>query len=269
MKKALILYLALCCSFLFAEEKDLKKMILPHNRVITVTGHPDYPPVIWATKDGKELQGAGVELIKIIFKEINVTVVFTNVQTWGRAQEEVKNGRIDMLLPPYKTNERSAFYNYSAEPFIMDETVIFVKKGKEFSFEGLKDLLNYQGVAIINDSFGAEFDGLDKTNKNMTRLATTEQCFKFVEKNRARYIIAGISSGRAALIKLKLENDYVILPKRVITTGLYAPISKKSPWNIPEINNYLHKKFEEYNRNGTIKVLEKKYISILRQELNL
>lgn len=246
-------------------QSELVNTILPNNRTLTVTGHPDYPPVIWASKDGK-LKGVAVELLEKILKEAKIKVVFTNVDTWGRAQEEVKSGRFDILLPPYKTNERVALYNYSAETFMMDETVVFVRKGEEFKFEEFSDLLKYPGVAIINDSFGTKFDEFEKTNKNLTRLPTTEQCFRFVEKKRARYIIAGLNSGRATLTKLMLDDKYTVLPKRIIVTGLYAPVSLKSPWNTPLFNAFLRKKFREYESNGTVDALEKKYLAILKQE---
>jgi polar amino acid transport system substrate-binding protein len=127
-------------------------------------------------------------------------------------------------------------------------------------------LAKFKGAAIINDSFGSEFDTFDRKNKNITRLATTEQCFRFVQKDRARFIIAGTNSGLAALVRLNLEKDYVMLPKRVISSGLYAPISLKSQWNTPEVNAYLNRKFQEYNANGTIKILEKKYTALFKQE---
>ncbi len=265
MKKLIASLLVLLAVDLNAQV-DLKKFPLPNNRVIRVTGHPDYPPVIWAQKGNKKLGGVSVELIETIFKEIDVKVEFINVETWGRAQEEVKAGRIDMLLPPYKTDDRLALYNYSSEAFMMDETVVFVKKGKEFKFENFQDLLKYPGVAIINDSFGNKFDEFDKTNTNITRLPTTEQCFRFVDKNRARYVIAGLNSGMAAITKLQWEGKFVALPKRIIVTGLYAPISLKSQWNIPEINSFLKKKFAEYNQGNAIKELEKKHLRILRAE---
>lgn len=265
MKKLLSLFFILLSLNTFADV-DLKKLTLPNNRIIRVTGHPDYPPVIWANKGEKKLNGIAVELIERIFKDGDVKVEFINVETWGRAQEEVKAGRIDMLLPPYKTDDRLSIYNYSADSFMMDETVVFVEKGKEFKFEVFEDLLRYPGVAIINDSFGDKFDDFDKTNRNITRLPTTEQCFRFVEKDRARYIVAGINSGLSTLVKLGWENKFVILPKRIIVTGLYAPISIKSAWNTPEVNAYLKKKFQEYNQPKLIKELERKYLLQFRQE---
>jgi polar amino acid transport system substrate-binding protein len=265
--KILITLCLLAFNFISVAETGLKKLPLPNNRVINITGHPDYPPVMWINKETKEFQGIGIELMQMIFSEINVKVNFINVDTWARAQEEVKNGRIDMLLPPYKTQERLPYYNYATDPFMQDETVLFVKKGKSFKFETLEDLLKFPGTAIINDSFGSEFDKFESIHKNITRLPTTEQCFRFVEKERARYVIAGINSGMAALAKLNWENRFIILPKRVITTGMYAPISLKSKWNIPEINGYLKRKFDEYNRKGIIKKLEKKYLDRLKKEI--
>ncbi|MBC7428672.1 MAG: transporter substrate-binding domain-containing protein [Bacteriovorax sp.] len=264
--KLLTLFIALTFIPAGYSQTELTDIVLPNNRTITVTGHPDYPPVVWVKKDTKELEGIAVELLTMILKEANIKVVFTNVDTWGRAQEEVKAGRIDILLPPYKTEERVQLYNYAAETFMMDETVVFVRKGQQFKFEEFKDLLIYPGVAIINDSFGTKFDEFEKANKNLTRLPTTEQCFRFVEKKRARYVIAGINSGKAALTKLMLNNKYIVLPKRIIVTGLYAPVSLKSPWNTPQFNAFLRKKFQEYETNGTVKSLEKKYWNILKQE---
>jgi polar amino acid transport system substrate-binding protein len=256
----------LAFSFTSVAETDLKKMALPNNRVITITGHPDYPPVLWVNKETKEFQGIAIEMMKMIFNEVDVQVVFINVDTWARAQEEVKNGRIDILLPPYKTEERLPFYNYATEPFMQDETVIFVRKNKEFKFDKFEDLLKFPGAAIINDSFGSDFDKFELAHKNITRLATTEQCFRFVDKGRARYIIAGLNSGMATLVQLHWEDRFVILPKRIITTGMYAPISLKSKWNTPEVNNYLKTKFTEYNRKGIVKKLEKKYLDLFKKE---
>lgn len=264
--KFLSLIILFTLSFKSVADTALKNASLPNNRVIKITGHPTYPPVMWINKDTKEFQGVAIELMQMIFSEINVKPVFINVDTWARAQEEVKGGRIDMLLPPYKTADRIALYNFSTEPFMQDETVIFVKKGMEFKFENFKDLLKYPGTAIINDSFGSDFDHFDLIYKNLTRLATTEQCFRFVDKGRARYVVAGLNSGMALLAKMNWEDRYTILPKRVVVTGMYAPISLKSSWNTVEMNNYLKKKFDEYNRKGIVKQLEKKYLALLKKE---
>lgn len=266
--KFLISFILFLCVFHFEAKasNNLKKISLPNDRTITITGHPDYAPIIWFNKSTNQFQGIAVDLIEKILKEADITPKFVNVETWARAQEEVKNGRIDMLLPPYKTPDRLAFYNYSANAFLMDSTVVFVKKGNEFKFDKITDLFKHSGVAIVNDSFGTEFDNLDKKTKHLIRLTSTEQCFRFVDKGRASYVVAGFHSGLMAMAQLNLTDSFTYLPNRIIVTGLYAPVSLKSPWNTPDFNNYLKTKFDEYNEKGTIKELEKKYLQLLKKE---
>lgn len=261
--------LTICMSsmlVLSAHGADLKTMALPNNRTITITGHPDYPPVMWVDKESGKFQGIAIELLEKMLSEVDIKPLFINVETWARAQEQVKNGQIDILIPPYKTEARQKIYNFPADAFMRDETVVFVKKGKEFKFDTFEDLLKHPGVAIINDSFGEEFDGFEKKAKHLRRLPTTEQSFRFVDKDRAHYIIAGINSGNAAITKLNWEGRYVYLPKRIVVAGLYLATSKKTVWNIPEFNSYLNKKYKEYNRSGIVKDLEKKYLTILKKE---
>lgn len=266
MRNLLLTIIISTSLFLSVHAADLKTMALPNNRTITITGHPDYPPVMWVNKTTGKFQGVAIELLEKMLSEVDIKPLFINVETWARAQEQVKNGQIDLLLPPYKTDDRQKIFNFPADAFMQDETVIFVKKGKEFKFESFEDLLKYPGVAIINDSFGEEFDNFEKKQKHIRRLPTTEQSFRFVDKDRARYIVAGINSGNAAIAKLNWEGRYVYLPKRIIVTGLYLAGSKKSVWNFPEFNSYLNKKYKEYNRQGIVKDLEKKYLTILKQE---
>lgn len=247
-----------------ADEIALKKEALPNNRVIKITGHPHYPPFVWKDNQSNKLTGIAIEMLQKAFNEINVKVEVVSVDTWGRAQEEVKLGHVDLLTPPYKTEERENFYKFSKQPMFIDETVLFVKKGKEFIFKNFSDLKAYKGVAIINDSFGTEFDNYDQKELKILRLKTTEQCFSFLEAGRADYLVAGIYSGMDIVNRRKIKDKIVILPKRVIVTGMYSPISLKSKWNRPDIEKYLDRKFVEYAKNGLLKELQEKYHQTLK-----
>ena len=232
---------------------------VPVSKLIKVTGHPDYPPVVWAAKGGEELHGVAVELMELAFSELGVKVKTFNSGTWGRAQEEVKEGRIDILLPPYQNAERLLVYEYFKNPILKDETVIFVKKGKAFSFKKFEDLVGKSGVTIIDDSFGNEFDKFMKEKLKIERLAKTEQCFEFLAKDRAQYMIAGLNAGLAVAKKNGVEKNFEILPKRVVMTGMFAPISKKSEWNHPAIHKFINTRIAAYAKSGLVKKLENKY----------
>lgn len=218
--------------------------------VITFTAHPDYSPVSFVDKKTNQLKGVAVDLLKTALVNMGKTPRAMSIGTWARAQEEVKLGRIDLLLPPYKTNEREEWLWFQPKPILMDETSLFVLKNSSLKFSQFNDLLSKRGVAIINDSFGPEFDSFDKSQLRMTRLATTEQCFKFLTKNRADFVVAGHLAGMQLLKKLKLEDTIVALPNRIIVTGMYVGISKNSK----KVN---HQKFIEQLNNELQKLIDK------------
>jgi polar amino acid transport system substrate-binding protein len=114
----LLLILTFISAYSFAlSDAELKKTLFPNKRLITITGHPDYPPVVWQEKGSRKLVGIAVELLERAFLEIDIKMNVINTDTWGRAQVEVAEGRIDMVMPPYYNYERIKIYNYPKEPF--------------------------------------------------------------------------------------------------------------------------------------------------------
>lgn len=234
--------------------------------VITITGHPDYPPIIWYSEKDHQLQGVAVELIKKIFPENEYKLKFIPLDTWGRALKETTDGRIDILLPPYKTTDRLELYDYPDKAFALDRTKLFLQKGKNITFKSLKDLKKYQGVALLNDSFGDEFDEYSKKELKIIRLSKTSQALKFLSLGRADYVIAGYNAGIAVAAKENLMNKIDIHPKSVIETGLYFGVSKKTKLDrlklIKLMNDYLKDLPEE-----EVIQIEKKYMKIFLKSL--
>lgn len=239
------------------------------NNQITITGHPDYPPIIWHSKNDETLKGISVEAITKILKEINYDVKLRPIATWGRALKEVAVGHVDILLPPYKTEPRIKEYLYPNDPFSMDETVIFMKKGAELKLTNLVDLKKYKGAAIINDSFGDYFDQLDRKHLKMARLTKTEQCFRFLLRDRADYIIAGKNAGKSVIEQMKISDKIEIHKLKVIETGMYFGLSLKSKHDIGKIKSHLEKRTSELKKEGYFKKLEAKYFRIYIDEMGL
>ncbi|MFT6632120.1 MAG: polar amino acid transport system substrate-binding protein [Bacteriovoracaceae bacterium] len=270
MKIFIILIFLLGSTIIIADsQKGQSNYIFPKNKVISVTGHPDYPPVIWQEKGGEKLIGLAVEFLERALSEIKVKVNFIKSDTWGRAQIEVSQGKIDMLMPPYKSKERLKLLNYPRKPFLMDDTVVVVRKGKTFDFRKLEDLSTKSGVAIIHDSFGSTFDQFEKTNLKIKRLSKSEQCLKFLMKGRANFMVGGRSAILAMATKMRIHDQIEILPKRIINTGMYFAVSRKSKWNQTDLLEYLSMKIDEYEKEGYMKRLEVKYLNIYKKEVAL
>ncbi|WP_372652442.1 substrate-binding periplasmic protein [Halobacteriovorax sp.] len=210
---------------------------------VKVSAHPDYPPITW--ESGGTLKGAAVELTKMALSNLGYKPVFTPVGTWGRAQVEVKHGRIDILLPPYKTPEREKWFVYPDKPFLIDRTIILTKKGRVIKFEKFEDLKKYEGIAIANDSFGHEFDQADKKHKLLKRFSKTRSCLEFLLKGRADYLIAGHNAVQAIIAKLSLEGQFTIQEQSIAETGMYTAISKKSKYNTKKFRDSFFKEIEK------------------------
>jgi len=259
--KILILNFLIIQIFSIAHANNLER-----NHIV-VTGHPDYPPIIWFSEKEDRLKGVAVEASQTFLNELNYKVKFRPISTWARALKEVKEGNIDIILPPYKTKSRKKEYIFPKQPFSMDQTVLFIRKGFEFNYNKLSDLKNYKGAAIINDSFGDEFDKYDKDILKIARLTKTEQCFRFLLRERADYIIAGRNAGMAVLAQMGFNDKVHIYERPVIETGMYLGVSIKSDKDIIKIVNHFEKRTDQWKIEGKFKELEKKYFKIYLNEM--
>ncbi len=227
---------------------------------ITITAHPDYPPISW--ESGGTLKGASIKLVKTALHNLGHKAVFVPVGTWGRAQLEVKIGRIDILLPPYRTPEREKYYSFPEKPFLMDQTVLITKKGKVIEYKDFKDLKKYNGIAIFSDSFGDSFDKADKKYTLLKRFSRTSQCLKFLLRGRADYLIAGKNAALAVISRLGLQEQLDIQDQVVVETGMYTAISNKSVHNTKAFRKSF---FNEMNKLVSQKVREETLKEALRE----
>jgi polar amino acid transport system substrate-binding protein len=246
-------------ALVFAAEKNLDLGELPVSRVISVTGHPNYAPFIWKNSQNGELTGLSIEMLQMALQGSGIQIKTVAFKTWGRAQKEAEEGHIDILVPPYRNEERLSYYSYLPKPMLEDVSVLFVRKGHVFKFEKLTDLEGKTGVAVIGDSFGNEFDRFSRDRLKINHLATLRQCFSFLLKGRADFVVEGASAGRAVATRMNVLSQIEILKKPVVVTGVYVALSKKSPWNRPEFLAYLEREFQKLQASGKIPSLIEKY----------
>ena len=232
-------------------------------KIVTVTTHPTYEPVTFINKKNNKIEGAAVELTQIALSRMGYETKLVNTGSWARAQAQVKSGAIDILLPPYKTVERQDWMWFQTRPILDDETGIFVRKNSSLLTKdpkSIQQLIGSKGVAIINDSFGDEFDRLDKEKLKMDRLASTELCFRFVQNGRADFAIAGLYAGKKVLKDMGIEDQLTYLPLRAVITGMYIGISKASPLGKDDkFRQQLETQLDKIRQDGTLQNIKNKY----------
>jgi len=214
---------------------------------LVASGHPDWPPVMFA-KNG-QIDGVGPALAKKIFADLNIKATFPEEGLWDQVLLKTRNGDVDMLVAAYKTTERLEYFTY-ADTYITDPLVLFVKKGKEFTFAKNEDLIGKTGVGTTGDSYGQEFDDYIKHKLGFEWVATSKEALDMVAAGKADYFIYSLYAGHEELMTEKRVDDFVELPQAVSQEPFYMVFSKKSAFvkYVPQINELMAK----YKADGTL-----------------
>jgi polar amino acid transport system substrate-binding protein len=210
----------------------------------TISVHPSAHPYGWHDKN--ELKGAVVELVKVIANDLNIKVK-PLILPWARSINDVKTGKLDMVLTTFYTKERANDILFTI-PYSHMDTSVFVAKGKEFEFNKWEDLIGKQCLTIVGDSQGDKWDNFEKNNLDVTRVVNIKQIFEMLKNHRADFAVFPKISTLREIKDMGYANDIVNLSTPITSQGIYIGISKKSPYAhlLPQINA----KIEEYTKNG-------------------
>jgi len=124
----------------------------------------DYPP-FYFVKNGK-LQGSSLEITQIVAKKLGYKLIFRRYP-WARVLENLKTGKIDLVVHLFKTAERATSVFYVGVPHIFETSGLFVPKGSPIQYTGNLELLKtYKFANIRGYSHGKTYDSADYLNKN-------------------------------------------------------------------------------------------------------
>ncbi len=206
---------------------------------LLASGNPQYPPYLWrAPEDESRLVGANAEMMQWLSKEIGIPIEVRYVGPWGRVQEEVRAGKVDLIAGAFFTVPRTEYMEYFHPPFRDTRSAVWTKDGSKLKYRKWGDLQGRQGVTVINNSFGEEFDRYARENLKITQVASLEQAIQILQKGRADYLVYEDSPGDAFLAKMAIT-DIKQLDGAVAKEPLYLTLSHKSACNTPELRGKL------------------------------
>jgi polar amino acid transport system substrate-binding protein len=195
---------------------------------LVITGHPAYPPVAWEAK-GK-IVGAGPELVTEIARKLGVKKITSqDFGSWEKAIDAARDGRADVILGIYRTDERAKFLDYVEPPFMLDPTAVVVRKGATFPFAKWGDLKGRKGVTNAGESFGDAFDAFMAKELTIARSQGVDKAFETLVAGKADYLIIGLYPGRKEAKRLGLEARVEFLPQGMPASDMYVAFSRKSP----------------------------------------
>ena len=121
-----------------------------------------YKPYMYWSSEESKASGVYPQIIAEIYKRLKIDIEMKPMQ-WKRAVENAEKN-IMGVGGVYKNEQRVKLLDFS-EPIFTEKNFVFVKKGKQFSFQRLEDLKGKLVGVTKGWSYGEEFDSMRAKKK--------------------------------------------------------------------------------------------------------
>lgn len=235
---------------------------------LIVTGSPDAPPYLWRDpQDPKHLMGASADLFKQVAQELGIKVEVLYAGKRSQALEEVRSGRMDMLVDaPLSLAELEAL-DYIHPPLIQNEIMVWTRRDQAPQLGTLTDLQGHTGAASERIRLTQAFDAAVKAQLNLVRLPNLTEAFQKLMLGQADYVLASRYPGSAMVQTLGLAQDLIAGPEPVDKPGMYLALSFNSACNDPWLRGQLAKKMTESAASGLPDEAVKRNLEIWKAQL--
>ncbi|WP_296264094.1 substrate-binding periplasmic protein [Pseudomonas sp. UBA6562] len=218
---------------------------------LVATGSPDAPPYAWQDPaDPQHLIGANVDLLRQAAKELGISVQVLHAGRREQALEEVRSGRMDLLLDAPLHVEQLTALDYVHPPLQLNEYRVWTRTDADFVYEGVADLAPYQGSVSAKARLTPAFEAFAKANLKLTPSQNLTQAFQKLVLGQVDYVLAGHYAGMAMAQSLGVGNDIEARGLPVDRPGLYLALSHNSACNEPWLRGQLAKKLTELPISG-------------------
>jgi polar amino acid transport system substrate-binding protein len=192
---------------------------------VIVTGHPDYVPISW--QEGEKLEGAAIDLVRLIGQSIGVKVKSMHTGSWKRAQAAVRSGEADLITGIYRTQEREEIYAFTAA-FASEPVVVVTLSSTDIRYRQRSDLEPYQGGKVIGDSLGQEVDQYVADHLKIHSVPSLDHLMNLLDHKRIQYVLHGLYPVLVSAHKMGMGPRIRTLVPPLTQEAMYIGISRRS-----------------------------------------
>ena len=215
---------------------------------LLASGNPQYAPYLWReSADSDTLVGANALLMAWLAQEIGVPIEVRHVGPWSRVQEEARAGRVDLIAGAFFNFPRTEYLDYVYPAFRETRSVVLVREARPLTYRRWEDLVKRQGLTVVNNSFGEEFDRFMRERLTITRVASLEQALRMLDLGRGDYLLYEDSPAEAFMGRLGIKGLRALQPP-VAQEQLHLALSHKSACNTPELRGALSRAMYKLRR---------------------
>lgn len=200
-------------------------------------------------------QGISVEIVTEAFKTQGYDVDF-KIMPWTRALNDVREGRVDVLVATWFTQERTAYLNYST-PYLENSLKFIKRKGDGFEYQGL-DSLSGKNVGIVRN-YGYGDDFLNATNFNKPEANDLISNAKKLLANRIDLTLEDELVAKSMLSGAGMNlDDFEFSQNAISNNPLHVTAGLANARNA-EIIDAFNRGLKEIKANGTFDNILRKY----------
>ena len=218
---------------------------------LIVTGSPDAPPYLWRDPaDPAYLIGASADLIQQAGQELGIKVEVLYGGKRAQAQDEVRTGRMDMLLDAPLTVAGLSSFDYIHPPLVRNDYLVWTRKDSPLIYETPADLHGHKGAVSQKARLSETFSEFAQHQLTLELQPGLTQAFQKLLLGQAEYVLAGRYAGMATAQTLGIADDLLVHPQPVDQPGLFLAVSHDSACNEPWLRGQLAKKMTELPASG-------------------
>ncbi len=218
---------------------------------LVATGNPQSPPYLWRDPLHPDLlQGASADLLQHLGRELGVEIAVLDSGTWTTAQDEVRNGRMDLLLDTPLTLPQLEQLDYVHPSAWSVDTLVWVRREQVLVYNDWSSLRGYKGADVRHAAGTAEFAAFAKDNLTIETLPSLSKALQALALGQHDYVLAPRDAGQLALVRLGLSEQLQALPTAVMSQSLFLGLSHNSACNEPWLRGQLAKKMTELLTSG-------------------
>lgn len=218
---------------------------------LIVTGSPDAPPYLWRDPGNPaHLIGASADLMVQAGQELGIKVEVLYGGKRSQAQDEVKTGRMDMLLDAPLTVAGLSSLDYIHPPLMRNDYLVWTRKDSALAYETPADLSGHAGAISEKARTTEAFDTFALHQLTLKPEPGLTAAFQKLLLGQVEYVLAGRYAGMATAQTLGIADDVMAHPQPIDQPGLFLVISHDSACNDPWLRGQLAKKMTELPASG-------------------
>ncbi|MFC3609048.1 substrate-binding periplasmic protein [Stutzerimonas tarimensis] len=218
---------------------------------LIATGAEENPPFLWRDPDQPDrLIGANADLLKRLADALELKLVMLHTGDAGRALEEARDGRVDLLVDATLLSERLEQFDYVHPAVTELQLHPWVRQGDTRYYAGREHLAGRRGVWVGQEALGQQFEAFSKAYLSLDRATDLPAALNELVAGKVDYVLHERYSGIAAVASAGLIDEVEVLAPPVLAQGMHLAISHNSACNDAWLRGQLALKMTELRAGG-------------------